>query len=80
LLDKEPSYNLFVTLAEFQPGSWSDRSFTFSRRLGSGFLWALEWWFLGVLGIGILVGAWVSVRTLWPAPSARAGGEGTAAG
>jgi hypothetical protein len=74
LLDKEPAYNLFVTLQELQPGSWNDRTFTFSRRLGSGFLWALGWWFTAVLGIGTLLGAWVSVRTLWPGPSAPASG------
>jgi hypothetical protein len=80
LLNKEPSYNLFVTLQEFPPGSWGDRTFTFSRRLASGFLWALGWWFLSALGIGILVGVWVSVQTLRPAPSAAAGGDGRAPG
>src|SRR5262249_11237076 len=40
LLNKEPSYNVFLSLQEVQPGSWSDRSFTFSRRLGNGFIWA----------------------------------------
>jgi hypothetical protein len=70
LLNKEPSYNLFVTLQEFQAGSWNDRSFTFTRRLESGFLWALGWWFASALGIGTILGTWVSMRTLWPGASA----------
>jgi hypothetical protein len=63
-LGKEPSYNLYVTLQENRPGSWHDRSFTFGRRLGQGFLWALGWWAAAALGIGLAVGAYVSVKTL----------------
>jgi hypothetical protein len=79
LLNKESSYNLFVTLQEFRPGSWSDRSFTFSRRLGSGFLWALGWWSLAALGVGLLVATWVSVQTLRaPLPGVSSGDRTTA--
>jgi hypothetical protein len=70
LLDKEPSYNLFVTLQEYQPGSRHDRSFTLARRLGSAFLWALGWWAVGALGVGVLVATYASINTLWPARSA----------
>jgi hypothetical protein len=66
LLGKEPSYNLFVTLQEQQPGGRYDRSFTIARRLGGGFLWAFGWWSLATLGIGIAVATYLSVRTLWP--------------
>jgi hypothetical protein len=67
LLDREPSYNLFVTLQEYQPGSWHDRSFTLTRRLGHGGLWALGWWALAALGAGLLGATFVSIRTLGPA-------------
>jgi hypothetical protein len=67
LLGKEPSYNLFVTLQEYQPGSRQDHSFTLTRRLGNAFLWALGWWGVGMLGIGLFAGTALSIRTLWPA-------------
>jgi hypothetical protein len=68
LATKEPTCNVFMTLQEFQPGSWNDRGFTVSRRLRSGFIWALGWWFLTALGIGCLVGTLVSVKTLRSSP------------
>jgi hypothetical protein len=64
LAAKEPTCNVFMTLQEFQPGSWNDRGFTVSRRLGSGFIWAVGWWFLAALAIGSLLGTFVSVKTL----------------
>jgi len=71
-LEKEPSYNLFVTLQEIQPGSWHDRSFTVGRRLGNGFLWALGWWAAAAVAMGIGVGAYLSIKTLRPAWLTRA--------
>jgi hypothetical protein len=71
LLDKEPSYNLFVTLQEYQPGSRHDPSFTFPRRLGHAALWALGWWVVAVLGLAAVVGTYLSVRSLRPS---RVGG------
>jgi hypothetical protein len=66
LLGKEPSYNLFVTLQEQQPGGRLDRSFTIARRLGGGFVWALGWWSLAALGVGLAMATNLSVRTLRP--------------
>jgi hypothetical protein len=71
---KEPSYNLFLTLTEIQPGSLDDRSFTIGRRLGSGFIWAIGWWFASVLGIGLIVGAVVSIKILRLSPKAAKSG------
>jgi hypothetical protein len=68
LLDREPSYNLFLTLKEYQPGSRLDRSFTLARRLGSGLLWALGWWWMAALGIGLLIAVYASIRILRPSP------------
>jgi hypothetical protein len=70
LLGKEPSYNLFVTLQEYQPGSRHDRGFTLVRRLGSGFLWAFAWWSAAAVGVGLLIAAHFSVQTLRQAPPA----------
>jgi hypothetical protein len=67
LLDREPSYNLFLTLKEYQPGSRQDRSFTLARRLGSGLLWALGWWWMAVLSLALVVAVFASIRTLRPA-------------
>ena len=64
LLAKEPSYNLFLTLQEGQPGSRHDREFTFARRLGSGFVWAIGWWLLAALGVALVAGMVISVNTL----------------
>jgi hypothetical protein len=69
-LGSEPSYTLIFTLAETQPGGLHERTFTLARRLGSGFLWALGWWSLGVLGISLGAGTLLSVHTLRaPAPA-----------
>jgi hypothetical protein len=67
LLSKEPSYNLFVTLQEYQPGGRHDPGFTLGRRLGSALLWALGWWLVAALGVGLLAGTYVSIQTLRPA-------------
>jgi hypothetical protein len=67
LLSKEPSYNLFLTLQEYQPGDRRDPNFTIGRRLGNALLWALGWWLVAALGIGVVAGTWVSVKTLRPA-------------
>jgi hypothetical protein len=66
LLSKEPSYNLFITLQEYQPGGRHDPGFTFGKRLGNALVWALGWWVVAALGIGLLVGTYVSIKTLRP--------------
>jgi hypothetical protein len=73
LLGREPSYNLFLQLDEVQKGGSRDRSFTLSRRLGGAFLWALGWWALASMGVGLVVATVVSVRTLWPDAGPGAG-------
>ena len=66
LLDKEPFYNLFVTLREHRASGLQDGRISWAFRLGWGFVWALGWWTAAVLGFGLLVGTYVSVRTLRP--------------
>jgi hypothetical protein len=80
LLGKEPSYNLFVTLQEYQPGSRYDRGFTFTRRLGSGLYWAAGWWFVAAAGAGVLIGVYLSVRTLRSGARQAAGTPGVVRG
>jgi hypothetical protein len=65
-LGQEPSYNLLLTLQEQVPGSRHDRSYTFARRLGTGFYWAIGWWLVGAIGISFLVGTVMSIKILWP--------------
>jgi hypothetical protein len=67
LLGKESYYNLSITLTEFQPGSRFDNTYSFPRRLVNGFTWAVAWWFAAAAAGGVIVGAYLSVRTLWPA-------------
>jgi hypothetical protein len=69
LLGKESFYLVSLTLFEYQPGSKLDRTYTLPRRLLNAFLWALAWWFGGVVAVGVLVGTWVSVQTLWAKPA-----------
>jgi hypothetical protein len=68
LLGREPSYNLFITLQEGQAGSRHDAEFTLTRRLGSGLLWGIGWWFLAALGVALGLGTIVSVLALRPNP------------
>jgi hypothetical protein len=80
LLGKEPSYNLFVTLQEYQPGSRYDRGFTFTRRLGSGLFWATGWWLVAAAAVGVLIGVYLSVRTLRSGARQAAGTPGVVRG
>jgi hypothetical protein len=74
LLGGEPSYNLFVTLQEYQPGDRHDPGVGLAGRLGAAFLWALGWWLVAALALTLAAGAYVSVRTLYPARRQPAGG------
>lgn len=69
LLGKEPFYNLFIAFQEYPSGSRLDRTLTVARRLESGFIWAIGWWFMAILGLGLLVATYVSIQTLRPTRS-----------
>lgn len=66
LLSKESLYHVYVTLAEYDPGSRLDPTYIWPQ-LRYGFIWGLGRWFVLALGIGGVFGTWFSVRTLWPA-------------
>lgn len=65
LLNREPAYNLFITLQEHRPGSWQDKAgFNLTRGLGLGFAWAVGWWFTIAAGLGVIGLSYASVRTI----------------
>ena len=68
LLGMEPSYNLFVSLREQRSGSEAGLGWGIARRLGSSLLWALGWWLLAAVATGLLVGTYVSLKTLRGTP------------
>jgi hypothetical protein len=66
LLGKESFYQVYVTLWEYQPGGWSDRTYNLPWRLAQAFLWALPWWCTVALAFVALAGACLSIQALWP--------------
>jgi hypothetical protein len=72
LLGKESYYTVRANLHEYQPGSRLDRTYTIPQRVFHAFLWALVTWTAGAVGILVLAGAFVSVRTLWTRPAVAA--------
>ncbi len=64
LLGKESYYHVHVTLIEHQPGDRHDHTFTIGQRVGSGFVWAITWWFGAALAMALAVATYVSVRVL----------------
>src|SRR5262249_14126905 len=66
LLGNEPFYNLFLTLEESPPGGRHDRRATLAQRLGTAFVWALGWWAVAAAAVGVVLGAYESVRALRP--------------
>jgi hypothetical protein len=64
LLGRESYYQVDMALAEFQPSSKLDPTFTWPKRIMHGFSWALAWWFAALAGVGLIAGTVVSVRVL----------------
>ncbi len=64
LLGKESYYHIHVTLVEHQPGDNRDRTYTIGQRIGSGFVWAITWWFGAALAFALAAATCFSVRVL----------------
>jgi hypothetical protein len=67
LLGKESFYHIHLTLSESKPGARLDFAASLPKRLFQGFLWALLWWGVLALGVGMAAATIFSVKTLWPA-------------
>ena len=66
LLGKESFYHIHLTLSESKPGARLDFAASLPKRLFQAFLWALLWWGVLALGVGMAAATIFSVKTLWP--------------
>jgi hypothetical protein len=65
LLGKESFYHIHLTLSESKPGPQFDFAASLPSRLLRAFFWALLWWGLLLLAVGMAAATIFSARTLW---------------
>jgi hypothetical protein len=66
-LGKESFYHIHLTVSESNAGAGLDFAARLPKRLFHAFLWALLWWGILALGVGVAAATVFSARTLWPA-------------
>lgn len=66
LLGKESYYNVYLTLSEEAPATSTQGVAAFPRRAGHALLWALPWWCVVLVLMGLGPATFASVKALLP--------------